>query len=67
MDLNVLSIELGIKNSESAEFCKIDVETKEHNSKKLKDKLTQRFKLIDLINLNDAYNLIRGIYGRKSL
>ncbi len=56
MDLNVLSIELGIKNSESAEFCKIDVETKEHNSKKLKDKLTQRFKLIDLINLNDAYN-----------
>ncbi len=32
----VLSIELGIKNSESAEFCKIDVETKEHNSKKLK-------------------------------
>jgi len=56
MDLNVLSIELGIKNSESAEFCKIDVETKEQNIGKLKDKLSKRFKLIDMINLNDAYN-----------
>jgi RelA/SpoT family (p)ppGpp synthetase len=56
MDLNVLSIELGIKNSESAEFCKIDVETKEQNIKKLKEKLNKRFKLIDIINLNDAYN-----------
>jgi len=56
MDLNVLSIELGIKNSESAEFCKIDVETKEQNIKKLREKISKRFKLIDIINLNDAYN-----------
>ncbi len=56
MDLNVLSIELGIKSSESAEFCKIEIETKERNSKKLKDKLSKKFKLVDMISLNDAYN-----------
>jgi ACT domain-containing protein len=56
LDLNILSIDLGIKNSESAEFCKIEVETKEQNSKKLKDKLSKKFKLVDMISLNDAYN-----------
>jgi len=56
MDLNVLSIELGIRSSETAEFCKIEVEAKEQNSKKLKDKLSKKFKLIDMISLNDAYN-----------
>jgi len=56
LDLNVLSIELGIKSSEQAEFCKIEVETKEQNSKKLKDKLGKKFKLVDMISLNDAYN-----------
>ena len=56
LDLNVLSIELGIKSSDSAEFCKIEVETKEDNSKKLKEKLSKKFKLVDMISLNDAYN-----------
>jgi len=56
MDLNVLSIELGITHSESAEFCKIEIETKEQNSKKLKEKLSKKFKLVDMISLNDAYN-----------
>ena len=56
LDLNILSIDLGIKNSESAEFCKIEVETKEQNNKKLKDKLSKKFKLVDMISLNDAYN-----------
>ncbi|MCH9741509.1 MAG: RelA/SpoT family protein [Epsilonproteobacteria bacterium] len=56
LDLNVLSIELGITNSETAEFCKIEVETKEQNSKKLREKLSKKFKLIEMISLNDAYN-----------
>jgi len=56
LDLNILSIDLGIKNSESAEFCKIEVETKEQNNKKLKEKLSKKFKLVDMISLNDAYN-----------
>ena len=55
MDLNVLSISLGITNSESAEFCKIEIESKEQNSKKLRDKLSKKFKLVDIISLNDAY------------
>lgn len=56
LDLNVLSIDLGIKSSESAEFCKLEVETKEQNSKKLQEKLEKKFKLIEMISLNDAYS-----------
>ena len=56
LDLNVLSIELGIKSSESAEFCKLEVETKEQNSKKLQEKLNKKLKLIEMISLNDAYS-----------
>jgi len=55
LDLNVLSIELGIKSSESAEFCKLEVETKEQNAKRLEEKLSKKFKLIEMISLNDAY------------
>jgi len=56
LDLNVVSIELGIQSSESAEFCKLEVETKEQNSKKLQEKLTKKFKLIEMISLDDAYS-----------
>ena len=56
LDLNVLSIELGIKSSESAEFCKLEVETKEQNSKRLHEKLSKKFKLIEMISLDDAYS-----------
>ncbi len=55
LDLNVVNIELGIKSSESAEFCKLEVETKEQNMKRLEDKLSKKFKLVEMINLNDAY------------
>ena len=56
LDLNILSVELGIKSSDSAEFCKIEIETKEGNTKKLREKLSKKFKLVDMISLNDAYN-----------
>ncbi len=55
LNLNVLNIELGIKSSDSAEFCKLEVETKEENSKRLEEKLSKKFKLIEMISLNDAY------------
>jgi len=55
LDLNVLSIELGIKSSESAEFCKLEVESKEQNPKRLEEKLSKKLKLIEIISLNDAY------------
>jgi len=55
LELNVVSIELGIKSSESAEFCKIEVETQEKNGKKLHERLSKKLKLIEMISLNDAY------------
>lgn len=56
LDLNILSIELGIRNSEQAEFCQIEVESSEPKKQELEDKISQKFKLIEMISLNDAYN-----------
>ena len=56
LNLNVLSIELGIKSSDSAEYCRIEVESGEVNKALLADKISQKFKLIEIISLDDAYN-----------
>jgi len=56
MDLNVTSIELGIKSSDSAEYCQIEVESVETKRNILQDRISQKFKLIDIISLDDAYN-----------
>ncbi|MBD3788909.1 MAG: RelA/SpoT family protein [Campylobacterales bacterium] len=56
LDLNVVSIELGIKSSESAEYCQIEVESNESKRSVLAEKISQNFKLIEIINLDDAYN-----------
>jgi (p)ppGpp synthase/HD superfamily hydrolase len=56
MDLNVISIELGIKSSESAEYCRLEVESSESKKSHLEERLAQRFKLVDIISLDDAYN-----------
>ena len=56
MDLNIVSIELGIKSSDSAEYCRLEVESSESRKSVLKMKLMQQFKLVDIISLDDAYN-----------
>jgi RelA/SpoT family (p)ppGpp synthetase len=56
LDLNVISIELGIQNSESAEYCQIEVESTESKKSLIEEKLSQHFKLIEIISLDDAYN-----------
>ncbi|QOR62514.1 RelA/SpoT family protein [Sulfurovum sp. ST-21] len=56
LDMNVISIELGIKNSESAEYCRIEVESAESRKSVLEEKIAQQFKLIEMISLDDAYN-----------
>jgi ACT domain-containing protein len=56
LDMNVVSIELGIKNSESAEYCQIEVESPESRKAILEEKIVQKFKLIEMISLDDAYN-----------
>ncbi len=55
LSLNVTSIEFGIKNSQEAEYCKIEVETSSDNKNKIKDIISKKFKLIDFISLKDAY------------
>ena len=56
LDMNVISIELGIKSSESAEYCQIEVESAESRKSVLEEKIAQQFKLIEMISLDDAYN-----------
>ena len=56
LNLNILSIELGIRNSEQAEYCQIEVESSESKKQGLSDKIGQKFKLIEIISLDDAYN-----------
>jgi RelA/SpoT family (p)ppGpp synthetase len=56
LNLNILSIELGIRNSEQAEFCQIEVESNESKKHLLAEKISRQFKLIEIISLDDAYN-----------
>jgi len=56
LDLNVLSIELGIQSSESAEYCQIEVESSESKKSILQEKLSRYIKLIEITSLDDAYN-----------
>ena len=56
MGLNVNSIELGIKSSESAEFCKLEVESESKNRQEIREELASKFKIVDIIALDDAYN-----------
>jgi RelA/SpoT family (p)ppGpp synthetase len=56
LNLNVISIELGIQSSERAEYCQIDVESLESKKSNLSAKISQKFKLIEIISLDDAYN-----------
>jgi len=56
LDLNVVSIELGIRSSDTAEYCQIEVESSESKKSILSEKISQKFKLIEIISLDDAYN-----------
>ena len=54
-DLNITNIELGIQSSDTAEYCKLDVESTSDSSNIIKDIIAKKFKLIDFVSLKDAY------------
>jgi len=56
LDLNLVSIELGIQRSDKAEYCQIDVESMESKKSVLESKISKSYKLIEIISLNDAYS-----------
>ena len=56
LDFNVNSIELGIQSSDTAEYCQIEIESSESKKSIIADKVSQNFKLIEIISLDDAYN-----------
>ncbi len=56
MGLNVTGIEFGISSSESAEYCNIEVESEKAAKTDIDRELSRKFKLIDIVALDDAYN-----------
>ena len=56
MKLNVIGIEFGISSSESAEYCHIEVESEKAGKKEIENEIGKKFKLIDIVALDDAYN-----------
>jgi len=56
LNLNVFTIEFGIQNSDTAQYCKIEVESSNLSKSMIVEKISQKFKLIEITSLNDAYN-----------
>jgi len=56
MGLNVNSIELGIKSSESAEYCKLEIESEVKSRNEIRQELSSKFKVIEIVALDDAYD-----------
>jgi RelA/SpoT family (p)ppGpp synthetase len=56
MKLNVTGIEFGISSSESAEYCNIEVESEIASKADIAQEVGKKFKLIDIVALDDAYN-----------
>ncbi len=56
MKLNVIGIEFGISSSESAEYCHIEVESEKAGKSDIENDIGKKFKLIDIVALDDAYN-----------
>jgi len=56
LDMNVTKIELGIQSSDSAEFCRIEVESAIKTKNEIIEKFSPHFKLIEITSLDDAYN-----------
>jgi RelA/SpoT family (p)ppGpp synthetase len=56
LDINVLGIEMGINSAESAEYCKIEVESEHLAKKEIAAEISGGFKLIEIVALDDAYN-----------
>jgi (p)ppGpp synthase/HD superfamily hydrolase len=56
MKLNVISIEFGISNGESAEYCNIEVESEVATKPDIEREVSKKFKLVDIVSLDDAYS-----------
>ena len=54
IDTNVISIKLGDGLAQS-NLCEVVIETKEHDQSRMKELLERRFKVIEMVNLTDAY------------
>ena len=57
IDLNIISMKLGDRTTGS-NVCEVIFETKSHDQNRLKELLEKKFKLIELVNLTDAYKQI---------
>jgi GTP pyrophosphokinase len=55
IDVNIISIRLGDGLSQS-NLCELRVETREHSISRIRELIERRFKVLEVVSLNDAYN-----------
>ena len=56
LNINVIGIEMGINSGDSAEYCKLEVESDKLSKKDIQKALSGRFRIIEITALDDAYN-----------
>jgi len=56
LNLNILSIALGIQRSDEAEYCQIEVESREDKKQFFEEQISKKFNLVEIVSLDDAYN-----------
>jgi len=56
LSLNVTGIVFGISNSDTAEYCTLEVESNSAKKIDIEKEISKKFKLIEIIALDDAYN-----------
>ncbi len=56
LGLNIISIEMGINRSDRAEYCKLEVESDKLDKKQIASELSKKFKLVEIVAIDDAYN-----------
>ena len=56
LNINVIGIEMGINSGDSAEYCKLEVESDKLDKNDIQKALSGQFRIIEIVALDDAYN-----------
>lgn len=56
LNINITGIEFGISNSDTAEYCTVEVESNFTKKIDIEKEISKKFKLIDIASIDDAYN-----------
>ena len=61
MDINVVTIQLGQNEDVQADFFELILEFPDKNTQKIKDNIKEKYKVIELVPVDDVYKEVKGI------